>query len=139
MFNEATEQLIENAVRCISSGGCKLDFISDSSNEDLSCSCCMSTSDAFDIAEMIFSYKKLWSDTYIREIECLQERLSAVVQKLNEKNGTVDVSPVIHAHWIQHAYGEYPICSNCKKYDTYAGDYCGNCGAKMDGKDDEQK
>lgn len=46
---------------------------------------------------------------------------------------TLDVKPVVHAHWIHHAYGEYPICSNCKKNDTYAGYYCGNCGAKMDG------
>lgn len=52
---------------------------------------------------------------------------------------SADVAPIIHAHWIERqlsAYGEYEFCcSNCENinygYDT-PGNYCNNCGAKMD-------
>ena len=50
-----------------------------------------------------------------------------------------DVAPVIHAHWTYDIDDLSPmdsmmICSNCGEYEhIYAnGNYCGNCGAKMD-------
>lgn len=45
---------------------------------------------------------------------------------------TVEAEPVRHGRWIYGGYDEYPTCSYCKQSDTYAGDYCGNCGARMD-------
>ena len=55
-----------------------------------------------------------------------------------------DVAPVRHGYWkrelMSPKIGLYAyICSNCKKV-THIGadkymDYCGNCGAKMDGGD----
>ena len=50
-----------------------------------------------------------------------------------------DVAPVIHAYWTYDIDDLSPmdsmmICSNCGEYEhIYAnGNYCGNCGAKMD-------
>lgn len=50
-----------------------------------------------------------------------------------------DVAPVVHAHW-KGWNTQDPYCSNCGfSYDREEGeyaqttDYCGNCGAKMDG------
>lgn len=62
---------------------------------------------------------------------------------------TADVAPVVHAHWVDHKNNYVPIdasgdvsrsafCSNCREWltasDEYAcrGNYCPNCGAKMD-------
>lgn len=60
------------------------------------------------------------------------------------KNAPVaDVAPIVHAHWERedrkYALNKFR-CSNCKcasQTDTkqFLTDYCGNCGAKMDGKD----
>lgn len=42
------------------------------------------------------------------------------------------ISPEVrHGRWIYNGYDEYPTCSYCKQSDTYAGYYCGNCGADM--------
>lgn len=50
-----------------------------------------------------------------------------------------DVAPVAHAYWKDRT-GQDPYCSNCGfSYEREQGesaqitDYCGNCGAKMDG------
>ena len=55
---------------------------------------------------------------------------------------TLDVQPVVHAHWIKggytfvgvHKVDEY-ICLMCDYHTLEAGNYCGNCGAVMDGED----
>ena len=51
-----------------------------------------------------------------------------------------DVVPVVHAYWKGY-HTQDPCCSNCGfSYDREQGedaqttDYCGNCGAKMDGR-----
>ena len=49
---------------------------------------------------------------------------------------TIEAEPVRHGRWIYNGYDEYPTCSYCNQSDTYAEDYCGNCGARMDGGDD---
>lgn len=52
---------------------------------------------------------------------------------------TADVAPVRHGHWVvidaeePRRYG----CSECKRLSWNMENYCGNCGAKMDGEDDE--
>lgn len=64
-----------------------------------------------------------------------------------ENAQAADVAPVVHGRWIWHErYFEYE-CSACKcRFDfnnTYGifdhtfenGDYCPNCGARMDGED----
>ena len=51
-----------------------------------------------------------------------------------------DVKPVVHAHWIEDKADMdcgVPVifgysCSNCNGTDKHKGNYCPNCGAKMD-------
>ena len=48
---------------------------------------------------------------------------------------TIDVAPVVHAHWISDPdYPSHTICSNCKNWINMYQllNYCPNCGAKMD-------
>lgn len=49
------------------------------------------------------------------------------------------VAPIVHAHWIGETDDLFPadsmvMCSNCGEYEylSAGGNYCGNCGAKMD-------
>ena len=67
------------------------------------------------------------------------------VQRYSWDNApTLDVRPVVHAHWIKggeafvgvHKVDEY-ICSRCDYHTLEAGTYCGNCGAIMDEKENE--
>lgn len=46
-----------------------------------------------------------------------------------------DVAPVVHAEWKINADGYYPYCSACKKEPPgrCMTAHCPNCGAKMDG------
>ena len=54
---------------------------------------------------------------------------------------TLDVKPVVHAHWIEHRANNgnvYYTCSHCGKKVSYPyakkrWKYCIECGAKMDG------
>lgn len=55
-----------------------------------------------------------------------------------------DVAPARHASWIEDGYYNEPcVCSNCGEpcKDTVMGkprwNYCPNCGAKMDGGQDD--
>ena len=56
---------------------------------------------------------------------------------------TLDVKPVIHAHWIEHKSGNrnaHYTCSHCGKEVSYSyaqkrWKYCIECGAKMDEED----
>lgn len=57
---------------------------------------------------------------------------------------TADVEPVRHGYWED---GDKPIipyeghysgnCSVCGEWSEYLTDYCPNCGARMDGENDE--
>ena len=56
---------------------------------------------------------------------------------------TIEAKPVVHAHWISknhHGYEWIFVCSNCDYIDGYPfndrHNYCPNCGAKMDEKED---
>ena len=50
-----------------------------------------------------------------------------------------DVAPVRHGRWVvidaeePRRYG----CSECKRFSWNMENYCGNCGARMDGENDE--
>lgn len=56
-----------------------------------------------------------------------------------------DVAPVRHGRWIEHYKSDAPptlrsrwTCSWCGNVQTYgATDYCPNCGARMDGENNE--
>lgn len=49
-----------------------------------------------------------------------------------------DVAPVRHGRWIEA--GSYQICSECGEehaWDEYRATYCEDCGARMDGGDED--
>ena len=53
---------------------------------------------------------------------------------------TVDAAPVVHGQWVHvpssdMMTGKAYKCSECNKmrYGSFMPNYCGNCGAKMDG------
>ena len=56
-----------------------------------------------------------------------------------------DVEPIVHAHWIRHGGAEEVEwilisnyeCSNCHEWFRDNRRRCGECGAKMDGKEKE--
>ena len=53
---------------------------------------------------------------------------------------TVDAVEVVRGRWIRYRcllIDEY-ICSECKEFYPYAYNYCPNCGAKMDGGNDDE-
>lgn len=62
---------------------------------------------------------------------------STVVRMWNILNGVpaVDVAPVIHGRWIDipdKPEWDQKMCSVCGDYRCCQGNYCSNCGAKMD-------
>ena len=71
-----------------------------------------------------------WVDDMLDEVDCFQT--------------AADVAPVVHARWIEdHDYLKCPECGVMVKWDfTFfdIGDwnYCPNCGAKMDEKEDKE-
>mgnify|MGYP007067932785 CR=1 FL=1 len=53
---------------------------------------------------------------------------------------TADVSPVRHGRWLPFhstAAGDIQYCSACEIGCTWKPNYCPNCGAKMDGDNDD--
>ena len=60
-----------------------------------------------------------------------------------EKMPTVDAVPVRHGHWIFNPKDAIemmftvPKCSECGAESPNGGNYCPNCGAKMDGGENE--
>ena len=50
-----------------------------------------------------------------------------------------DVAPVVHGHWENCSGLGYYRCSNCRTIDNeyYQPDYYPNCGARMDGGNDD--
>ena len=51
---------------------------------------------------------------------------------------TVDAKPVVHGRWIKD--GDVVVCSECGEenaWDEYRATYCEDCGAKMDGGNEE--
>lgn len=60
-----------------------------------------------------------------------------------EEAPTIEAKPVVHGRWISknpHGYEWIFVCSNCDYVDGYPfndrHNYCPNCGAKMDEKED---
>lgn len=68
------------------------------------------------------------------------------VLRLIEQAPTLDYAPVRHGEWIEHVWAEeiddclvsnYE-CTVCYEWEREKTDYCPNCGAKMDAKEDER-
>lgn len=63
--------------------------------------------------------------------------LKMEVEKVARDLEAADVAPVVHGRWEVDEFGR--CCSACKEYipDDFApSEYCPNCGAKMDVKED---
>lgn len=62
--------------------------------------------------------------------------------KIVEDAPALDVAPVVHARWIVKRMAGNIIalqCSNCENFDNPSkvrGNFCWNCGARMDGEAD---
>lgn len=67
-------------------------------------------------------------------------QLDAILRQLIDITPTADVAPVVHGEWISvpssdMMTGKAYKCSQCGKmrYGSFMPNYCGICGAKMDG------
>lgn len=66
-----------------------------------------------------------WVDDMLDEVDCFQPS---------------DVAPVVHGRWMpfhSEAAGDIQYCSACEIGFDAKTDYCPNCGAKMDGGDND--
>jgi hypothetical protein len=66
-----------------------------------------------------------------------EEAYVAVVGILNELPAA-DVLPVVHGRWVTHYRSGTPVARGyvstcCDMWNNRKSDYCPNCGAKMDG------
>ena len=59
----------------------------------------------------------------------------ALAKAIIESLPTID--PVKHGRWVNEANCRVVFCSECGEEMLWASDYCPNCGAKMDGGEDE--
>lgn len=72
---------------------------------------------------------------------CLNRYSADWIYSFVESAPAVDAAPVVHGRWIEKSYllGTTRYCSECgENYGMPHGvfNYCPNCGAKMDGKED---
>lgn len=76
------------------------------------------------------------SDIGFCDDEPIQTRNSAL--KIIQNIPAADVAPVVHGRWREMDKGYY-VCSACNTFITvnYGYKYCPNCGAKMDGGQDD--
>ena len=81
-------------------------------------------------------------------VKVIRERCSPCGEAIEAIRGVpaADVTPVVHARWEQDADGDW-YCTNCDEVvaicdsgreRTYRKPYCPNCGAKMDGRDEDE-
>lgn len=69
----------------------------------------------------------------------LGEYLTTQIRGMLMDVPSADVAPVRHGRWVvidaeePRRYG----CSECKRLSWHMENYCPNCGARMDGEDDE--
>ena len=77
--------------------------------------------------------RSLGSRDYRREKGTIQDAIKMV--SFSEYTPAADVAPVVHGRWIMHddEFGLTCECSACHIETMGDGNYCPNCGAKMDG------
>ncbi len=98
--------------------------------------------------------EQIFCEDCVRGNKCMRCSLSVCFTAIDDVP-TLDVAPVVHGEWIDAEYDEYELefgrhqyfCSVCEKHaDSFVGgseewwcrrkpNYCPNCGAKMDGKE----
>ena len=73
-------------------------------------------------------------------IDCLE----CIIDEAIKNAPTIEAKPVVHGRWISknhHGYEWVFVCSNCDYIDGYPfndrSNYCPNCGAKMDEKEND--
>ena len=75
-------------------------------------------------------------------VNCESEFLSGIATAISEVEAApaVDAAPVVHGEWIElheengHEVGTCSYCRHVRIVDNY----CPNCGAKMDGGNDDE-
>nr|DAG23536.1 MAG TPA: DNA-directed RNA polymerase [Caudoviricetes sp.] len=89
--------------------------------------------------------------SYIRKMAMFEmaytmetETDAAVVLRMIDDAPAADVAPVVHGRWIHDGRRinggiDWCHCSECGKSDNFCArtNYCPNCGAKMDGGDND--
>ena len=83
--------------------------------------------------EMIVNHANEFSDVLNRREKAL---LIGGGTSCIDKCPTVDAVEVVHGRWIwcgEDRWNDSYACSVCGKMTIYDGNYCHNCGAKMDG------
>ena len=96
----------------------------------------------------IFGDVPMWDgyyEPYPFEVHCAIVGVVKLIKEELSKVPTADVAPVVHGRWVRHTMIPYFVdCSVCK--DVYVDEewlrdgkwgYCPNCGAKMDGGDND--
>ena len=72
-----------------------------------------------------------------RYVQGLQDAIDGYFPQIIDDEPTIDAEPVKHAWWngVGKVFSDEWTCSNCghKKGQGSGIDFCGNCGAKMDG------
>lgn len=84
-------------------------------------------------------YRSLKTATYVEDINEIGseiDELKVVIEIIELDIPAADVEPVRHGYW-QVGYFHDRVCSCClhpdNDFDDYPHDYCPNCGAKMEG------
>ena len=74
-----------------------------------------------------------------RQIEQMNDVNRDDVIALIARQKPVDAEPVKHGHWIDvNGDGSLWRCSVCGELQCCESNYCGDCGARMDGDRDER-
>lgn len=102
---------------------------------------CIAVENAPTIEAIPIKWIKEWANNYC---DWSQEQLIGILLRTWNKKRvpTIDAEPVKHGHWIYEPKDAIemmftlPKCSECGAESSDGGNYCPNCGAKMDGKDD---
>ena len=63
----------------------------------------------------------------------MEDMIYYFIPKIIDEIPTADVAPIRHGCWIDNKHTDTAICSECKCVFTDETNYCGNCGARMDG------
>ena len=80
---------------------------------------------------------------FVEECGCSPKWIAKRIRN-QEAFPAADVAPVVHGRWVNHfdymmERSGFFVCDSCKKMSREKYDYCPNCGALMDGKEDEDE
>ena len=99
------------------------------------------------------------ADVRLIDANALEKRMAQCYKEMEAKNGpydhyacgfddaityvedapTIDAAPVVHARWREPwPYHTGVICGKCETHAARKHHYCPNCGAKMDGGENDE-